>query len=55
MASFTITLEGGKSFSCSDDQYILDAAEEQGVPAEKLSGTIQNDILKELSEARKEK
>ena len=31
MASFTITLEGGKSFSCSDDQYILDAAEEQGV------------------------
>ena len=31
MASFTITLEGGKSFSCADDQYILDAAEEQGV------------------------
>ena len=31
MASFTITLEGGKSFSCADDQYILDAAEEQGI------------------------
>ena len=31
MASFTITLEGGKSFSCADDQYILDAAAEQGV------------------------
>ncbi len=31
MASFTITLEGGKSFSCPDDTYILDAAEEQGL------------------------
>ena len=31
MASFTISIEGGSSFSCSDDQYILDAAEEQGI------------------------
>ena len=31
MASYTITLEGGGSFSCSDDTYILDAAEEQGI------------------------
>ncbi|KEF42226.1 MAG: ferredoxin [Cyanobium sp. CACIAM 14] len=31
MASFTITLEGGKTFTCPDDTYILDAAEEQGV------------------------
>ncbi|WP_216900033.1 2Fe-2S iron-sulfur cluster-binding protein [Synechococcus sp. CCY 9618] len=31
MASFTITLEGGKSFECPDDTYILDAAEEQGI------------------------
>ncbi|MEA5411667.1 2Fe-2S iron-sulfur cluster-binding protein [Synechococcus sp. BA-120 BA3] len=31
MASFTISLEGGKSFSCPDDTYILDAAEEQGI------------------------
>ncbi len=31
MASYTITLESGKSFSCADDTYILDAAEEAGV------------------------
>jgi len=31
MASFTITLEDGRSFSCADDTYILDAAEEQGI------------------------
>jgi ferredoxin len=31
MASFTITLQGGKTFSCPDDTYILDAAEEQGI------------------------
>ena len=31
MASFTISIEGGSNFSCADDQYILDAAEEQGI------------------------
>ena len=31
MASYTITLEGGGSFTCPDDTYILDAAEEQGI------------------------
>ena len=31
MATFTITLEDGPSFSCADDTYILDAAEEQGI------------------------
>ena len=31
MASFTITLDDGRSFSCADDTYILDAAEEQGI------------------------
>lgn len=31
MATFTITLESGSSFSCPDDAYILDAAEEAGV------------------------
>ena len=31
MASFTITLDGGESFSCAHDVYILDAAEEAGV------------------------
>ncbi|MEB3158829.1 MAG: 2Fe-2S iron-sulfur cluster-binding protein [Synechococcus sp.] len=29
--SFTITIEGGGSFSCPADSYILDAAEEAGV------------------------
>lgn len=29
--TFTITLEGGSSFSCPADTYILDAAEEAGV------------------------
>lgn len=31
MATFTIKLDGGESFSCPDDTYILDAAEEQGI------------------------
>lgn len=31
MASFNISIEGGDSFSCLDDAYILDAAEEAGV------------------------
>ena len=29
--TFTITLQGGGSFSCAADTYILDAAEEQGI------------------------
>jgi len=29
--SYTITIEGGSSFSCPADSYILDAAEEAGV------------------------
>ena len=31
MASCNISIEGGASFSCPDDTYILDAAEEAGV------------------------
>lgn len=31
MADYTIAIEGGSSFSCSDDTYILDAAEDQGI------------------------
>ena len=31
MSSHTISIEGGGSFSCTDDTYILDAAEEAGV------------------------
>jgi ferredoxin len=31
MATYTIAIEGGSSFSCADDTYILDAAEEAGV------------------------
>jgi ferredoxin len=31
MASFTITIEGGKSFPCADDSYILDAADAAGI------------------------
>ena len=31
MATYTIQIEGGSSFSCSDDTYILDAAEDQGI------------------------
>ena len=31
MGSYTISVEGGGSFSCTDDTYILDAAEEAGV------------------------
>jgi ferredoxin len=31
MASYTISIEGGSSFACADDVYILDAAEEAGV------------------------
>jgi len=29
--SYTITIEGGSSFSCPTDSYILDAAEEAGI------------------------
>jgi ferredoxin len=29
--NYTITIEGGASFPCGEDTYILDAAEEQGV------------------------
>lgn len=31
MAIYTITLESGETFSCSEDAYILDAADEQGI------------------------
>ena len=31
MASFNINIESGAGFSCPDDVYILDAAEEAGV------------------------
>jgi len=31
MASYTITLDSGERFSCSEDTYILDAADEQGI------------------------
>lgn len=31
MASYTISLDDGRSFSCGDDTYILDAAEEAGI------------------------
>lgn len=31
MATFTIEIEGGASFPCADDTYILDAAEDAGV------------------------
>ncbi|MFM9089006.1 MAG: 2Fe-2S iron-sulfur cluster-binding protein [Cyanobium sp.] len=31
MATYSITLEGGQTFTCGDDTYILDAAEEQGI------------------------
>ena len=31
MPAYTITIEGGSAFSCPDDTYILDAAEEQGI------------------------
>ncbi|NDG24082.1 MAG: ferredoxin [Synechococcaceae bacterium WBB_10_009] len=31
MATYSIQIEGGASFSCPDDTYILDAAEEAGV------------------------
>ena len=31
MASYTIQVEGGASFTCGEDTYILDAAEDQGV------------------------
>jgi hypothetical protein len=30
MAIYTITLDSGETFACSDDTYILDAAEDQG-------------------------
>lgn len=31
MASYTISIEGGNSFECADDVYILDAADAAGV------------------------
>jgi ferredoxin len=31
MANYTIQIEAGSSFTCSDDTYILDAAEDQGI------------------------
>jgi ferredoxin len=31
MSLFTVTLDSGESFSCADDTYILDAADEQGI------------------------
>jgi ferredoxin len=31
MASYTITLDSGERFSCSEDTYILDAADEQRI------------------------
>ena len=31
MASYTISIEGGSSFECEDDVYILDAADASGV------------------------
>ena len=31
MASYTISIEGGNSFECEDDVYILDAADAAGV------------------------
>jgi ferredoxin len=31
MATYSIQIEGGASFSCPDDTYILDAAEDAGV------------------------
>lgn len=31
MATYSIQIEGGGSFDCPDDTYILDAAEEAGV------------------------
>ena len=31
MATYTISIEGGASFECADDVYILDAADEAGV------------------------
>ncbi|MAR06852.1 MAG: ferredoxin [Cyanobium sp. NAT70] len=31
MSSYKITIEGGPTFECADDVYILDAAEEAGV------------------------
>lgn len=31
MATYTIVIEGGDSFSCDEDTYILDAAEENGL------------------------
>lgn len=31
MATYTISIEGAASFSCADDTYILDAAEDQGI------------------------
>ena len=40
MASYTISIEGGESFDCADDDYILDAADAAGVdlPSSCLAG-----------------
>ena len=31
MASYTISIEGGESFDCADDVYLMDAAKAAGV------------------------
>ena len=31
MEYYTNTLDNGSSFSCSDDTYVIDAAQEQGI------------------------
>lgn len=40
MAIYTIEIEEGPSFSCSDDTYILDAAEDAGVDLPSSSGGV---------------
>ena len=40
MASFNISIEGGASFSCPDDTYILDADVERGHDAEDPEGLV---------------
>jgi hypothetical protein len=36
MASYTIKIEGGATFPCDAETYILDAAEEQGIDLRQL-------------------